>query len=71
MGILSLNRASLYRLIKEWNSIHAPNAGGKSLSQYCIAELDDVDVQIIFSAMWRGITGTPDEPAKKLLAEPK
>lgn len=67
IGIVALNRASLYRLIKEWNLVHKANAGGKSISQYCAEEMDDNDSVLVFNSMFRGIAGTATEDAKAML----
>lgn len=70
MGVVSLNRASYYKLTKAWNSIHKSNAGGKGLSEFIAAELDDSDCIDLFNAMVRGIGGYPNDQAKELLKEP-
>lgn len=70
MGILALNRASFFRLVKEWNLIHKENADGKGLGSYCSAELDDADTRAIFNALYNALAGKPSEGAKALLTEP-
>lgn len=70
MGVVSLNRASYYKLAQAWNSIHKSNANGKSLSEFIAAELDDADCVELFNAMVRGISGSPSDQAKELLKEP-
>jgi hypothetical protein len=71
IGVLALNRASVYRLINIWNDIHKANAGGKGLGAFIAAELGDDDMINLFNALYRAITGTPSQTAKDLLAEPK
>jgi hypothetical protein len=68
MGVVSLTRTSIAKLISIWDRVHKNNAGGKGLFEFIGSELDETDSRNLFYAMTAGIIGRPREGARAIFA---